>query len=159
MPSSSGSRHERHLAQRYAREVRPHLAPAVFQPATERLAWLPAHLAVMLPAHMKAEIVRAAEGTTQGDVVRRRLALGRDLADAYWIGPELERRIEELRQGSATTTADTLRTLLDFAVREIERRTKRNAELAAGVARTFAETTGVMLDGVDVGNVSISAER
>jgi fatty acid desaturase len=48
MPQPSGSRHQHHLAQHYAREVRPHLSPAVFQAATGRLAWLPVHLAVIV---------------------------------------------------------------------------------------------------------------
>jgi len=47
MERSTGSRYERHSAQRYAREVRPHLAPAVFEPAPGRLLWLPVHLAVI----------------------------------------------------------------------------------------------------------------
>ncbi len=47
MGQSAGSRHERHSVQHYAREVRPHLATAVFQPAPARLLWLPAHLAII----------------------------------------------------------------------------------------------------------------
>jgi len=41
------SQYEQHAVQHYAREVRPHLSPAVFQPARSRLLWLPVHLAVI----------------------------------------------------------------------------------------------------------------
>ncbi len=44
--------------QRYAREVRPHLAPTVFEPASERLLWLPVHLAVI--AGLAGYVVRGA---------------------------------------------------------------------------------------------------
>jgi fatty acid desaturase len=44
---SASSRYERHSVQHYAREVRPHLAPAVFRPASGRLLGLPVHLAVL----------------------------------------------------------------------------------------------------------------
>jgi fatty acid desaturase len=47
MEGSAGSRYEQHPVQYYAREVRPHLAPAVFQPASGRLLWLPVHLAII----------------------------------------------------------------------------------------------------------------
>ncbi len=45
---TTGSRHERHSVQHYAREVRPHLAPGVFRPAPGRLLWLPVHLAIIV---------------------------------------------------------------------------------------------------------------
>jgi fatty acid desaturase len=48
MQGSAGSRYEQHSVQHYAREVRQHLAPAVFQPAPERLLWLPVHLAIIV---------------------------------------------------------------------------------------------------------------
>ena len=48
MNPSVASRWERHSVQHYAREVRAHLAPAVFQPARSRLFWLPVHLAVIV---------------------------------------------------------------------------------------------------------------
>src|SRR5262245_25645935 len=41
------SKYEQHAVQHYAREVRPHLPPAVFQPAGSRLLWLPVHLAII----------------------------------------------------------------------------------------------------------------
>ena len=41
------SRYEQFAVQHYAREVRPHLSPAVFQPAQSRLLWLPVHVAVI----------------------------------------------------------------------------------------------------------------
>jgi fatty acid desaturase len=47
MDRSAGIRHERRAVQHYAREVRQHLAPAVFQPATGRLLWLPVHLSII----------------------------------------------------------------------------------------------------------------
>jgi fatty acid desaturase len=47
MEQRTGSRHERYSVQHYAREVRRHLAPSVFQPATTRLLWLPVHLAII----------------------------------------------------------------------------------------------------------------
>ncbi len=47
MEGSAGSRYERHPVQHYAREIRQHLAPAVFQPASARLLWLPVHLAII----------------------------------------------------------------------------------------------------------------
>src|SRR5437867_1704720 len=47
MDDSAASRYERHSVQHYAREVRQHLAPAVFQPAPARLLWLPVHLGII----------------------------------------------------------------------------------------------------------------
>src|SRR5437868_10757284 len=44
------SRYERDSVQRYAREVRPYLAPEVFRPVPSRLVWLPVHLAVIVAA-------------------------------------------------------------------------------------------------------------
>jgi fatty acid desaturase len=46
----SSSRYERQAAQRYARELRPELPPAVFAPAPGRLLWLPVHLGVIIAA-------------------------------------------------------------------------------------------------------------
>jgi len=46
--TSVASRWERHSVQHYAREVRAHLAPTIFQPARSRLLWLPVHLAVIV---------------------------------------------------------------------------------------------------------------
>jgi fatty acid desaturase len=48
MSASVASRWERHSVQHYAREVRAHLTPSVFQPATGRLLWLPVHVAVIV---------------------------------------------------------------------------------------------------------------
>jgi fatty acid desaturase len=56
MQRSQGSRYEAHSVQHYARQVRPHLAAAVFQPARSRLLWLPVHLAVI--AGLAAYVVR-----------------------------------------------------------------------------------------------------
>ena len=47
MDHASGSRYERRVVQQYAREIRPHLAPAVFSLAPARLLWLPAHLGII----------------------------------------------------------------------------------------------------------------
>jgi fatty acid desaturase len=47
MEASPRSRYERHAVQHYAREVRAHLPPEVFQPAPGRLLWLPVHLAII----------------------------------------------------------------------------------------------------------------
>jgi len=43
----AGSRYEARSVQQYAREVRPHLPPAVFEPTPGRLFWLPAHLSLI----------------------------------------------------------------------------------------------------------------
>jgi fatty acid desaturase len=42
---TTGSRYERQAVQRYARELRPHLPAAAFQPVPRRLVWIPLHLA------------------------------------------------------------------------------------------------------------------
>src|SRR5262249_45261644 len=47
MDQAAGSRLEQHPLQHYAREVRQHLEPAVFQPAPARLLWLPVHLGLI----------------------------------------------------------------------------------------------------------------
>ena len=44
------SRYERESAQRYAREIRPHLPAGVFRPVPARLVWLPVHLAIIAAA-------------------------------------------------------------------------------------------------------------
>jgi fatty acid desaturase len=44
---TTGSRYERQALQRYARELRPHLPPAVLRPEPGRLWWLPLHLAIV----------------------------------------------------------------------------------------------------------------
>jgi fatty acid desaturase len=46
----SRSRYERDSVQRYARQLRPHLPPEVFQAVPGRLLWLPVHLAVIAGA-------------------------------------------------------------------------------------------------------------
>jgi fatty acid desaturase len=48
MAATPASRLEQFPVQHYAREVRPHLPTAVFQPALRRLAWLPVHLSVIV---------------------------------------------------------------------------------------------------------------
>jgi fatty acid desaturase len=58
MTDPSGSRYERQPVQHYAREVRGHLSPVLFKPASGRLLWLPVHLAVIVAAALW--IVRAA---------------------------------------------------------------------------------------------------
>ncbi|MBI3769808.1 MAG: fatty acid desaturase [Deltaproteobacteria bacterium] len=58
MKQASDSRYVAHSVQRYAREIRPHLAPEVFRPVPARLLWLPVHLAVILG--LAAYVVRGA---------------------------------------------------------------------------------------------------
>jgi len=48
MKESIGSRYEQHPVQHYAREVRPHLPPCVFERATTRLLWLPVHVGIIV---------------------------------------------------------------------------------------------------------------
>src|SRR6185436_8227545 len=45
---TEGSRYERQVVQRYARELRRELPPAVFERAPGRLLWLPVHLGVIV---------------------------------------------------------------------------------------------------------------
>jgi fatty acid desaturase len=54
---SSGSRYERQSVQRYAREVRALIPPAVLERAPGRLVWLPIHLAIIVG--LAAFVVRA----------------------------------------------------------------------------------------------------
>jgi fatty acid desaturase len=50
MTPETRSSYESHSVQQYAREVRPHLDAAVFQPVPARLLWLPVHLAIIVAA-------------------------------------------------------------------------------------------------------------
>lgn len=119
----------------------------------------PMHLAVMISEPMKAEIVAAAAGSSQGEIVRRRLELGAELEEAFAMHPELEASVARLARDGSVTPAAALGTLIDFAVREAARRLERNARLAIATARAFAETTGIEPDGVSVGEVSLSLDR
>src|SRR5438105_3019028 len=47
MEGSVASRYEQRPVQHYAREVRSHLPPRIFEPATSRLWWLPVHLGII----------------------------------------------------------------------------------------------------------------
>ena len=113
----------------------------------------PAHLAAMISAEMKREIVDAAAGLTQGEVIRRRLELGKDLDDALAVHPELEANVRRLAREGGVVFSSALATLVDFAVREADRRSERNANAAAALARSMAE-----VDGAELGGVSISLE-
>jgi hypothetical protein len=120
----------------------------------------PAHLAVMLPAELKTSIISfaAVGGESQGDVVRRWLEIGRSLdGNDDVIDRERVRRLAA-EADPPICEADALAVLVEWALREIDRRTKRNAELAANVARDF-QAGGISLDGVEVGNVEISVDR
>jgi len=48
MVATSASRLEQWSVQQYAREVRPYLPAAIFQPAPSRLVWLPVHLTIII---------------------------------------------------------------------------------------------------------------
>lgn len=48
MTTTPASRLEQFSVQHYAREVRPHLPAAIFQPVSARLLWLPIHVAIVL---------------------------------------------------------------------------------------------------------------
>lgn len=48
MEQPGGSRYEQHSVQHYARELRPHLPQAAFQPVAGRLIWAPVHLTIIL---------------------------------------------------------------------------------------------------------------
>lgn len=58
MERSAPVTYELRTVQQYAREVRPHLDPAVFRPVPGRLLWLPVHLTVIVA--LAAVVVRGA---------------------------------------------------------------------------------------------------
>lgn len=117
----------------------------------------PKHLAVMISEPMKLEIIESSKGSSQGEIVRRRLELGRDLEAAFVEHPELEANVRRLAREGSVEVSRALGLLVDFAVREADRRSERNANAAAMLARGMAEA-GFAPDGVDVGNVSIALE-
>lgn len=119
----------------------------------------PARLAIMLTQHQRDGIDAAA--ADRGDeaiapVVRDWLALGRDLEEAlrHPDFPDLGERVEALRREAATSRADALARLLDFATREAVRRRDRNSAIAARLAESMA-ADGVPFDGVEYGTASI----
>lgn len=52
MSETHASRFERSSVQHYARELRPHLPAAIFQPVPVRAAWLPLHVAIIIACAM-----------------------------------------------------------------------------------------------------------
>src|SRR5262245_47523931 len=58
MRGSGASRYEAQSVQQYAREGRPHLPAAIFEPAPGRIAWRPLHLGIIVAC--AAWVVRTA---------------------------------------------------------------------------------------------------
>ena len=118
----------------------------------------PASIAVMLTTEQRAQVdaVARAGDLTLGETVRRLLEVGLALDAAYLADPPLESDVAKLAVEAGVETSDALGTMLRFAVRESARRTARNGKIAEGVARSLGEA-GYAIDGVEVGNVSISA--
>ena len=113
----------------------------------------PARLATMLTQQQRSAIderVRARAGATLGEVTRELLDAGFDLETAYDLAPGLRENVARLARDSGVTTREALATLLDFAVRESERRGRRYREIAARVAHGLAES-GFEVDAVEAG--------
>lgn len=119
----------------------------------------PASIAIMLTTEQRAQVDAVAKtgDLTLGEAVRRLLEVGLALDAAYLADPPLEADVAKLAVEAGVEMSDALGTMLRFAVRESERRTARNGKAADGVARSFADA-GLLIDGVDVGNVAISAD-
>lgn len=130
------------------------------RPNYSRPTKFPARLSTMLSQSARDTIDDLVEqrDTTLGDVARSIISDGLVL-DAALAEPGLRADVERLARDAGVTVADAVGTMLDFAVRETRRRTERNARLAEGVARTFAEVTGIEPDGVSVGNVDLALDR
>ncbi len=130
------------------------------RPNYSRPTKFPARLSTMLSKAARQAIDDLVEqrDTTLGDVARSIIDDGLVL-DAALAEPGLRADVERLASEAGVTMADALGTMLDFAVRETRRRTERNARLAQEAARTFSEVTGIVPDGVSVGNVEISLDR
>lgn len=119
----------------------------------------PASIAVMLTTEQRAQIDALAKAgdLTLGEAVRRLLEVGLALDAAYLADPPLEADVARLAVEAGVESGEALGTMLRFAVRESVRRTARNARIAEGVSRGLGEA-GYAVDGVEVGNVSISAD-
>lgn len=78
----------------------------------------PAHLAVMLTAETKADIVDRAEGSSQGEIVRDALELGLALREAFNTWPGLEAELERMRLQADVELATALGTFLDRGLKD-----------------------------------------
>lgn len=99
----------------------------------------------------------AERDSTIGEVIRQAVDDGLAFDRAYRRNPGLREDVERMARDAGVTLGEAIETMLSFAVRESRRRTERNAKIAEGVARGFAEM-GIQVDGVSVGNVDISAD-
>lgn len=130
------------------------------RPNYSRPTKYPVSLAVMMSERMKREIedAAAAADRSKAEIVRERLELGSILLDAYTAGgtgtPDLMREgIRRLaRQGNhgeSVTEGDAIRQLLVFGLNEIEKRERRDREIATRLALSMAEE-GIPFDGVSI---------
>lgn len=121
----------------------------------------PARLSTMLSQEARDEIDALVQtrGDTLGEISRGVIDDGIALDRAYNNDPGLREDVQRLARDAGVPVADALTTMLTFAVRETRRRTERNAALARAAGQAFAEATGIVPDGVSVGNVEISEGR
>lgn len=128
------------------------------RPNYSRPTKYPAGLSIMTTAEQRAEVderVKARDETI-GVVTRGLLADGSDLDRAYESEPGLREDVQRLARESGVPVSDALATMLRFAVRESERRLRRNAAIAHEIGAGLGEM-GFMVDGVTVGGIDLEA--
>lgn len=133
--------------------------PKKTRPNYSRPKKYPANVNAMTTEAQRAALdeIEAAREWTHGAVVRSILDAGLTLDAALAADPTLGPEIDRLAREGGVERAEAVRIMLRFAVDESARRVRRNVELAHRVGEAFGEL-GIMVDGVEVSGVSLSAD-
>ena len=100
---------------------------------------------------------RAGTGATLGEAMRALLADGIALDVAMQRDDDLRADVERMAREAGVSAGEAIGTILRFAVDESRRRLERNARLAHEIGAGLGEM-GYMVDGVEIGGVSLSAD-
>lgn len=116
----------------------------------------PAGLAIMLTTEQRAELdeLVSSTGKSLGEVTRSLLADGLALNAALDRDQELRVDVERMAREGGVELDAAIATMLRFAVREADRRVKRNGQIAVDLAESLAKS-GVPFDGLDVGSLHV----
>lgn len=112
----------------------------------------------MTTTDQRADVETAAsrEDATLGEIIRDLVGDGLVLHAAYAHDPSLRGAVHRMASDAGVSEAEAVATMLAFAIRESRRRLERNARIAHEVGAAIGEM-GFMVDGVDVGGISLNA--
>lgn len=113
----------------------------------------------MTTTEQRAAVEEAAsrDDVGMGVIIRDLVGDGLVLHAAYANDPSLRGAVHRMAADAGVSEAEAVATMLDFAVRESRRRMERNARLAHEIGAGLGEM-GYMVDGVEIGGVSLSAD-